>query len=136
MKRYIKSAILPLSEMDWRAQEDIALDPNTSTEVLDELANIQEYSKYNNILYYICRNPNVSFDTVLGFHEKYPDDGRFAHALAQHKDTPPDMLDDLVMTGELYSNSDYYSIRDAITKNPNTTTETLIKIYAQNRNNP
>ena len=133
MKRYIKSAILPLSEIDWMTQEDIAHDPNTPTGVLDELANIKEYSKYNDLSYHVCCNPNVSFDTVLRFYEEYPEDVRFAEALAKHKDTPPDMLDDLVSTTRYGKKGTYYI--NYVAKNPNTRTSTLIKMFKHHPQN-
>ena len=68
MKRYIKAAILDISNESFDAKLEIAKDPNTPSDILAELAIIDDYSKptfsdTGELLEAIAKNPNTPAET-------------------------------------------------------------------------
>ena len=113
MKRYIKSAILPVSNEDIDARMDIALNPNTPVDVLNELAD----DKDSDVRLCVVVNPSTPKDTIdkllfvdknIGFSEL-----RFLEKVALCMETPPDILAKLSQ----YADD---SVRFAVAKNPHT----------------
>jgi len=128
MKIYIKSAVFPISKEDYSLRREIALDPNTDSNTLIALADVSN-DKLNGryLLNSICNNPNATMDTLLAIREKYPSNSDIVDSYIARRTSNPDLLDELADTegnlGLIY----------CILINPNTSTNTLLKLYYKYR---
>lgn len=122
MKIYIKSAVTLLSDEPYNVKQSLASDPDTSADVLDELADM--LIPMDPALSYLCQNPNTSMETVLKLHNRYPDNTSIVDALVRRTDISPDMLDELAS-----DYADKITVIDGVAENPNVATSTLIKLF-------
>ena len=127
MKRYIKSAVNPISEEDYDVKMEIAKNPNTSTDTLIELADVGSNKETNLILLRrVCEHPNMTLDALLTIREKHPSFVVDEYLAIRTAD--PDLLDELADT-----DNDFFLL-NLIVKNPNTSIDTLLKLYRTYRN--
>ena len=117
MKRYIKSSIQPLSELDWKDRYDIAKDPNTSAEVLSEIFELDGDAML--VLNAIAHNPNTPAELVDRLAEI--GDANVNTTLAGRTDLSKSAL-------KLLAEDKYYGTQCRVAKNPNVTPTILRKL--------
>jgi len=126
MKRYIKSTVIPLDQLDWRDQLAVAEDPNTDIEALRILANQDKLPL--TISGSILANPKVTSDiidimtTKLYFEDIY--DRIAGHPMASK--FALDKVADYALLGNHF-NIDYWALQD-VAINENTSLKTLRKL--------
>ena len=105
MKRYINASVKSLISEDYDTLLDLAEDPNTRPEILDELLT----SDFEEVYRAVAKNPNTSPNTL---HKIYEDHNVLDIELAQNPKLPYDLC-------ELFSSSEYYVfVREALASNP------------------
>ena len=102
MKRYIKNSVIDTLDADFDGRLYLAENPNTSPELLDELAKDKDYL----IRLSVACNPNTSESTLRELSKQGSADIRYA--VAEHKNTPRDIL--LKLSGD----SDWYTRNRAL----------------------
>ena len=125
MKKYIKSAITPISSESPDSQALIARDPNTTPEVLEQLYYDNKSSLDWETRYYIClelaANPNTPVDILEQLSDGLKVDHRIRREVAANPSTPVDILQKLVRGSG-------YDVCRAVAENPNVSEELLRKI--------
>ena len=110
MKKYVRAAISNVSVESEEAKREIAINPDTDAEVLNQLAHDEDaWVRWN-----VARNPNVSadlLDTLSG-----DSDWRVRQEVAMNSKTPVAALKDLVHDSDR-------SVQEAAAWNPNATQE-------------
>ena len=123
MKRYIKSAVTPLSSESLEDKRIIARDPNTSAEVLTQL--FKDNSYLGEYEYFVCldlaQNPNTPLDILEQLGNKMDYDNRIRNAVAANPSTPLSLLKELYRYGGV-------STALYIARNPNVSEDLLRKI--------
>ena len=117
MKRYIRSAVVPVSDEDWKVQIDIAMNPRTRADVLDEIAR-QNYDAIT-VLQFVIGNPNTSESTLswlAGNSIPY-----VRELVACRQDLPSSVLATL-------ADDPVWQVRSSVAENPNTSIRTLGKL--------
>lgn len=91
MKLYIKSATVPLSKIPMADRVDIAKDPDTSLDILEELAN----SKSMMVCRALALNPNVTHEILIKLFNKAEakEDYVIAHNISKNPNLNADLLD-------------------------------------------
>lgn len=110
MKKYVRAAIGSISEESEDAKREIAINPDTDLEVLNQLAHDNDaWVRWN-----VARNPNISadlLDTLSG-----DSDWRVRQEVAMNSKTPVAALEDLI-------HDPVRSVEEAAAWNPNATQE-------------
>lgn len=117
MKRYIRSAIVPVADEDWKVQIEIAMNPRTRADVLDAIAR-QNYDAIT-VLQFVLSNSNTSVDTLnwlAGNSIPY-----VRESVARRRDIPSSTLDKL-------ADDPAGDVRCSVAENPNTSLRTLGKL--------
>ena len=151
MKRYIKSAVVPMSEISVDDMRDILTNEDASPIILEGLAHVLIEKEYYSTLKQMLMHPNISRDTIFEilpavfkdpygclpkeFIDLYSDDHEIISYVAQHgdkfaqeylafrKDTPVDIL-------EILADSPYPRVRVYVASNLNTPKSLLLKLTA------
>ena len=123
MKRYIKSAILSLSDEDYAIQYDIASDPNTSPETLQELSTVTDYSHVHPIQRIVAENPSTSPETLRELSKVARLDVR--SCVVRNLNTPEDVLRDMANDSDDWVGRPPMEILTGLAQNPNTPTDVL-----------
>ena len=149
MKRYIKSAVRTVKDLDSYERESILTDPNASSEVLDELVQDSIIKDNFGALRLLLLHPNLpdyQILTILGKlaplpYNQIPSEfikanldnyaimrclATYGHRsvqldLATNKSMMPNILD-------ILANSECNIVREKVAENPNTSEETLLKL--------
>ena len=111
MKRYIRSAIIPLSKVDVDSKMDIANSPNTPPEVLDELFHSTHSA---NVRMAVLANPNAPVSLL----EECINEGLYEEVALRNPNIPVKYL-------KQFSHSRIYGILISVAQNPNTPPEVL-----------
>ena len=117
MKRYIRSAIVPAADEDWKVQVDIAVNPRTRASVLDEIAR-KNYDAIT-VLQFVIGNPNTSEATLewlAGNSIPY-----IRELVARRQDLPSSVLVRL-------AEDPVWQVRSKVAENPNTPLRALGKL--------
>ena len=130
MKRYIKSAVESLSGYDWKTKYEIASDPETTSDVLEQLADSDSSVVTNAII----GNDNVTADildkiadNILRFIGK---DADILERIAQHPKVSKNTLAKIVTQGMDDLDESYRGceVLIAVAENPNTSLMTLKRL--------
>lgn len=125
MKRYIKSTVRTLSEEDLPTKRELAHDPNTTPEVLEQLYYDNKSSLDWETRYYIClelaANPNTPMDVLEQLSDGIKVDHRIRREVAANPSTSVDILQKLVRGSG-------YDVCRAVAENPNVSEKLLRKI--------
>lgn len=122
MKRYIKSAIVNVSEMSWQEKDDFARDPEASPNILRQIFSSCDASE-TALLSYLATNPSTPIDVLSAMVDM--DDQELHKDLLYNENLPKELLDKLA--GE-----DNYSIQYNIARHPNTSAKTLRRLVSHN----
>lgn len=117
MKRYIRSAIVPITDEDWKVQIEIARNPRTRAETLDVIAK-QNYDAIT-VLQFVVYNPNTSVATLNWLASNSIPYVR--ELVARRQDLPSSTLDKL-------ADDPAEDVRCSVAENPNTSLRTLGKL--------
>lgn len=151
MKRYIKSAVVPMSEISVDDMRDILTNEDASPVILEDLAHVLIEKEYYSTLKQLLMHPKISRDTIFEilpavfkdpygslpkeFIDIFSDDHEIISYVAQHgdkfaqeylafrKDTPVDIL-------EILADSPYPRVRVYVASNLNTPKSLLLKLTA------
>ena len=117
MKRYIRSAVTPLADVELDIRREIARDPETSAEVLEQLYSDSIASTNWNNKYFIGLELAANPNTPLHILEKLTHldvDDRVRRQVAENPSTPIELLK------YLYRSPGSCDVWIALAKNPNT----------------
>ncbi len=119
MKRYIKSAIYNITDEDYNTRWELAKSPDTSPEILTQLA--EDYEPQ--ISYKALCNPSTPPEVLKKFVDIAPNSYNYSGTKAELAMTNPSM------PVEVLSNLDKYKhLWDVIAVNKNTPTKTLVRL--------
>ena len=137
--RVSKDILIELSkDENWRVRENVAKNPNTPIEVLNELSKDNELvhphddigrEKEPKVKLGVLDNKNITSDILESLSKDKNDKVR--RIVAEHPKTSIEVLNELSKDSVLvsgYRNRNHYIIKEAVAKNPNTTTEILEKL--------
>ena len=113
MKRYIRATISDISNEDTESKIDIALDPNTSVELLTQLAS----DRNSDVRLCVIANPNTPREVINNMLFTNGD-ARFLEKVALCMETPVYVLD-------ILGNASDDSVRLAVARNTHTSPFTL-----------
>lgn len=125
MKRYIKSAIMPLSKYTWQDLAELAGEDTTSSEVLEEIASICKGSVVADM---ILGNESCTARVLEILAERYIDDAETIYRIAKHPKATKTILD---MCAEKYLHREDHwgwDVQRAVASNENTALKTLRKL--------
>lgn len=122
MKRYIKSAVVNVSEMSWQEKGDFARDPEASPNILRQIFSSCDASE-TALLSYLATNPSTPVDVLSAMADM--NDQELHKDLLYNENLPKEILDRL-------ASEDNYTIQYGIAQHHNTSAKTLRRLVSHN----